>query len=233
MADNQSQLQSLQRELEALKNLNDMLVVYFCDRVTQVASQFRGYIEVMAQTGVQVQECEKFRDQCYSIDEKNLDTLRRMIIERDLPMIRKYIDQVLRQFASIGYNVGQPHLKTPAQVSVKAPSNLTIRTGGSQDYEKQADAICDFMNFLVAQHNELFETLKQYQNCCNQMIQMGVPRQVYEHYGQNFFGNNVNQTKATAAHLPVDYEQLGGLFKEVLASMSSLGSSYSRSPRTM
>ena len=233
MDNNSANVQSLIKEWEALKNLNDFLVSRVCDRLAAVDSQLKNYIGMMAQTGVPVQECEEFRDKYYQADENNFKALIGNIINGDLPMIRKYIDEIVKQCMAAGFNPGSPNLKTPSQ-SFSSPKNFTSRTGGPQDYEKQLDALSDLMNFLVNQRDEMLQTIKEYQDCCNGMLQMGVPRQVAEHYVQNFAQKNVQHIRITAAHIQnEDYKQLNGLFQQILTSLTGLGNSYSRTPKSM
>ena len=233
MANNSANVQSLLRELEALKALNDFLVTNICDRLSQVAGLFCGYITIMAATGVPVQECEEFISKYYLVDENNFKNLIGNIKDGDLPMIRKYIDQIVKQLGSIGYNIGSINLRTPSQSSSSVP-NIQTQTGRVQDYVRQLNALCNFMDFLVGERNELLHTIKDYQDCCNKMLEWGVPRQVMEHYVQNFARTNVGLMNKTTAHIQTDdYVQLSGLFREIHASLTALGISYSRTPKSM
>ncbi len=236
MDQNSQNVQNFKREFEALVALNNFLVDKCCDRLMQVNGLFRGYITMMADTGVPVQECKEFADKYYVVDEQNLKTIYERIIGYDLPQIRNYIEQIARQFQrATGSDIGSINLKMPNQsVSSATPSNATSRTGGPQDYEKQLDAICDFMDFLVAQKNELHNTIHDYEIYCNNMISNGVPKQVVDHYLQHFVPENVRGINNAANNIQsIDYPQLKGLFGEISDSLNSLGKSYGRTPKSM
>lgn len=233
MANYEAYVQSLEREKEALVQLNNFLVETVCDLLTDAAGQFRIYINAIAETGVPIQECEKFKDEYYQVDENNFKNLIDKILSRDLPMIRKYIEQIAQQYGSIGVNMGSVSLKSPSQSST-APKGFNSRKSDKQDYEKQLHALCDIMDFLVMLHAKLDHVKNNYVKIINQMAEWGVPTQVIAHYGNNFATSNINDIVAIAVHIKEeDYQQLGGLYRQIYHSMESLGQTFSRSPRTM
>ena len=167
MANYEAYVQSLEREKEALVQLNNFLVETVCDLLTDAAGQFRIYINAIAETGVPIQDF-------YS------------------------------------------------------------RKSDKQDYEKQLHALCDIMDFLVMLHAKLDHVKNNYVKIINQMAEWGVPTQVIAHYGNNFATSNINDIVAIAVHIKEeDYQQLGGLYRQIYHSMESLGQTFSRSPRTM
>ena len=234
--DNSANVQNLVRELESLRNLNDFLVVQCCDRVRMVNGLFRGYIAMMADTGVPVQECKEFADKYYVADEAKFKALFDRIINYDLPQVNKYIEQIRRQFiAATGSDFGQINLKMPStNISTTMPKGAIDRKGGPQDYEKQLDAVCDLMDFLVSQRDELQYTIRDYERYCQEMINSGVPKQIVEHYIPNFTQPNVSLINNTFAHIQEsDYPQLRTLYTEIATSLGELGKSPSRTPKNM
>lgn len=233
MADNNANVQNMLRELEALKTLNNFLVRKVCDPLARALASFRQNITAMADSGVPVQECDEFREKYYQIDENNFKSLINGITSGDLPMIQRYIEQVKQQLNVLsGYNIGSLNLESPSRQSVS--SNLSSRKGGPQDYEKQLDAIGDFMNFLVEQRDYMQMIISEYQSILNSMLEWGVPKQVMEHYYQNFAQNNARKINETTVHIQeADYKQLSTMFSEIYGALTGLGNSYSRSPKSM
>lgn len=233
---NSSQAQDLIREMEALKNLNDFLVVQCCDRVRQVNGLFRGFITMLADTGMPVQECKEFADKYYVNDEANFKALFERIVNYDIPQIHAYIEQIRRQYiAATGNDIGQINLKTPSNsISSTTPRGAIDRKGGLQDYEKQYDAVCDLMDFLVDQRNELQQTIRDYERYCQEMINSGVPKQIVEHYIPNYAQPNVGIINRATAHIQdADYPQLKKLQMEIATSLGELGKSANRAPKNM
>ena len=227
--------QNFVRELMALKDLNDFLVLV-CNRIMQVNGAYKNYIDIMEETGVPIQECEAYRNQYFAEDEKHFKELHTQITNADLPQIKKYIEHISIQFQqATGMNYGGLDLKTPdMSVSNTAPKNATTRTGGAQDYEKQADAGCDLMDFLVEQCNEIRTTISDYKKYCQEMLNNGVPQQVYKHYVGNFAVPNIQKIDNIATHIESeDYPYLKGVYVTIVNAISSLGGSYSRTPKTI
>ena len=223
-------------ELRSLVELNDFLVVFYCDRIRQINGFFRGYITAMAKTGVPVQACKEFADNFYATDETNFKALYERISNYDLPQIRKYLEQIRRQmFAATGLDVGQINLKTPSDtVPSTVPKGAVDREGNTQDYEKQHNALCDMMDFLVGQRDELRQTILDYEKYCQNMLSSGVPRQIVEQYIPNYAQFNITLINKTIAHIQFrDYPQLQKLQREIANSLGELGKIPNRAPRNM
>lgn len=232
---NTANTQQLVRELQALKDLNDF-VVSCCNEVRQVNGYFRSYILMMADTGITFEACKEFADKYYVEDEANFKSLYDRIINYDIPWIRKYMEQIQRQFqAADGTNIGSVNLKMPDNtISSVTPNGVQDRKGGPMDYEIQYDALCDFMNFMVEKRDELQHVIYEYEKACNNMINSGVPKQIVEHYIPNFAQPNVQLINRTIAHIQqVDYPQLKKLLVEIANSLGELGRSANRAPKNM
>lgn len=233
---NSSQAQQFQREIQALKNLNDYLVVQCCDRIRQVDGLFRGYISVMVGTGVPAEECKAFAEKYYVEDKQNFKVFFDRIIRCDLPQIRKYIEQIRKQFqAATGTDIGQINLRLPSNsVSSSLPRNAVLSSNGTQNLGLQIQAICNMMDFLVDQRNELQQTLHDYQRYCNEMINNGVPKQVVDHYVLNYAHTNVGIINRLSGHIQnADYPQLKNVYIQISESLAELGSSANRLPKSM
>lgn len=234
--DNSSRVQDLLREMEALKDLNDFLVVYVCDRVRQVNGLFEKYIEIMAGTGVLVQACETFRTQYYQKDMALFKRLFERIIQYDLPQIRKYIEMLKSQFrVATGRDIGSINLRLPGNsVSVSLPSNAVLTNTGDQSFDVQINAVCNLMDFLVSQRNELQETIRKYEEYCKAMVSNGVPKEITEHYIPNFALENVRLIKNTYGHIQSeDYPYLSKVYAEIANSLAQTNKSPNRSPKAM
>jgi hypothetical protein len=233
---NSSQAQRFLKELEALKNLNDGIVVCFCDRIRQVNGFFKGYMSVMIDTGVPAEECKAFEEKCYVEDERNFSTLYDRIVSYDLPRIRMYIAQIQKQFqTATGTDIGQINLRTPSgSVSSTLPQNAVLNSNGIQNYSLQINAICNLMDFLVDQRDELRQELHVYEQRCMDMINNGVPKEIYDDYIPNYAQSNVNIINKMSAHIQdVDYPQLRRVYDEIARSLEELGQSANRSPKQM
>ena len=232
---NNANAQSFQRELVALENLNNFLV-QCCDRIKQVNGEFRGYITIMAETGVTEEECREFRDNYYREDEANFKAIYERISNYDLPQIRTYVELICRQFQAATGSSPNVNLRTPDfNVASSTPRGAnTGRNTGQQDLEVQLDAICDMMDFFVNQRDELTQTIRDYERYCNDMVNSGVPTQIVEQYIPNFAQPNVNLINKTSAHIQgEDYPQMKKLYVETASSLSVLGKSPNRTPKSM
>ncbi len=194
---NSSQAQQFYKEFQALKDLNDNIVVCFCDRIRQVNGQFKSYMSVMVDTGVPAEECKAFEEECYVEDERNFKELFDRIVTFDLRQIRVYLEQIKRQFrAATGMDIGQIVLKTPsASISSSIPQNAVLSSTGIQNYDLQINAICNMMDFLVDQKEELKNHLRNYERDCNNMINNGVPKEICDDYMLNYYQYNYNLIK--------------------------------------
>lgn len=230
----QAKGQDFLRELEALTDLNDFLV-YFYDRVMHVQNQYKGYIQVMIDTGVPKQQCDVYTKEYFSQDEQNFKALLNKIENNDLPRIKGYIDQIsgqLQEASGMSFNM---NLKKPDSSSrPSVPSEAVSRTGGPQDLEKQADASCDLMDFLVERRDELHEHNEEYKKYCYNLLQNGVPQQYFDDYVNNFAQQNIAQVDKIALHMQdEDYPYLIKVFREIVKGITFVGGNYPRTPKSM
>ncbi|HPA11798.1 MAG TPA: hypothetical protein PK692_08185 [Bacteroidales bacterium] len=223
------------RELQALKNLNDYLAM-LCDRLMTVNSQYKGYINVMEDTGVPIQQCKTYRDDYYVQDEQNFKQLYEKIINFDIPQIRKYIDHIAGQYqAATGQSIGSISLRNPTPSIPATPPRTAVSQSGSwQDIVVQADATANLMDFLVDQRDELKKANQEYKGYCNDMLTNGVPKQFYDHYVSNFATHNFSKINATADNLQdKDYPYLNKVFQKFISDLSAVGASHNRKPKSM
>lgn len=232
---NQQTGQNFLREIEGLKNLNDFLAI-LCDRIMQVKSQYQGYMQVMRDTGIPVQQCDVFENTYFAVDSQNFKLLFERIVNFDLPQIKKYIEQIAGQFQqATGQSIGNINLRKPnMSTSIIQPRQAVTRTGGTQDLEKQADAGCDLMDFLVAQRDELSRSNDEYKRYCTEMLDTGVPKQMFNHYVTNYATPNMQHINKTALNMQdKNYPYLKSVFQTIVKTISSLGGNYSRNPQNM
>jgi len=232
---NVANVQNLAREWDALRNLYHFLVDNCCTRIRQVNGQIKGYMTIMADTGVPVEECQEFADKYYALDEANFKELFKRVIDYDLPRIRKYIDLTRRQFIAASGMAPNIELRNPDfNVPPTPPRGAQERKGGSQDLEVRIEAICDLMDFLVEQRDQLKDTIRKYEFYCNDMINSGVPKQVVNDYIPNCAQPNVALINKTSAHIQEqDYPQLMKLYRETATSLMELNLSVNRAPKNM
>lgn len=227
--------QNIAQEIQAVEALYNFLVDDICNQIGEVNAQFRGYINVMAETGIQEEECRQFAEKLYVVDESYFKEMYNRIVNCDLPRIKLYLEQLLKQFqAATNNNYGCLSLHVPSQASIHAPSEATERAGGYQDYDLQLNAICDFMDFLVQERDVLMQTIEIYQKYCNDMLAKRVPKQIVDDYVPNYARPNVANINKIIAHIQdEDYKQLSGVYAEIVSSLNDLSQSPSRTPRTL
>ena len=103
---NYNSAQSLQRELNALKGLNDFVVERIYNRIVKVEKRFYNFVNEMEQTGIPLEICKDFRERYYVVDSNNFKTLKERITNYDLPQIKDQINRIVRQLNAIHCNVG-------------------------------------------------------------------------------------------------------------------------------
>ena len=235
MASNNANAQSLQIEIKALETLNNFLVDNVCNHLIDTASEFEGCIYAMESTGIPSQECDIFNKNYYSVDKRYFESLIRNIETKDLVLIRRFIQQIESQFHSIGMNAPPTHLHQPKQPSNTTPRSMQQRNINGQDYEKQLDALVDFMNTLYQFREDINQKiLKGYTTIMNNMQVWGVPVQVLRYYWQECGKPNGDALKTIRGHIEKDdYDQLKGLFVEISKSLATVQGTYSRAPKSM
>lgn len=228
--------QQIEREIESVVRLYNFLVDKICNQIDKVNARFRGYISMMADTGIPEEECTRFTNEFYAVDEQRLNAVYKQIVEYDLPQIQRYLEDLAAQYAAAtNSSFGSLSLHYPDPVSTQTPSGATTRNNDTNDYDIQIDALCDFMGFLVEERNNLNMTIQTYRNYCNNMLENGVPRQVVEHYVTNYAVPNIKyiNDKIISHFEEYDYKQLTGLYDKVVESLKSIGRSSNRTPLPM
>ncbi len=231
-----SNSQQIELEIQAVEALYNFLVDQICNQINGVNARFCGYINIMAETGIPTEECTRFTNEYYAVDDANLNKIYNRIVDFDLPQIRCYLEDLVAQFEyATNSSYGGLNLHYPEPIASQTPSGTSVRSGNYQDYGKQIDAICDFIYFLVQERNNLLTTIQMYQGYCNNMLESGVPIQLVEHYVGNYATPNVAFfTNQIIAHIQEnDYKQLTGMYGEVAKSMGRIGMNPSRQPQSM
>lgn len=228
--------QQIEREIQSVGALYNFLVDDICNQIDGINSRFRSYIGIMGETGIPEEECTRFSNEFYAVDESNLKAIYNRIVDADLPQIQRYLEDLVRQFeTATNSSYGNLSLHTPNPVSIQNPTEAIERNSNVHDYEVQINAICDFMGFLVEERNNLLKTIQTYQNYCNYMLENGVPIQLVNHYVANYATLNVNHINIKiVAHIQEDdYKQLMGLYVQIGESMRNIGLTPSRNPIAM
>ena len=228
--------QQIEIEIQAVEALYNFLVDQICNQINGVNARFCGYIDIMAETGIPAEECTRYTNDFYAVDDANLKKIYNRIVESDLPQICNYLEDLVSQFEYATNNsYGGLNLHYPEPIASQTPSGASVRSGNYQDYGEQIDAICDFISFLVQERNNLLATIQTYKSYCINMSENGVPIQLVEHYVGNYATPNVGFiTNQIIAHLQEnDYKQLTGMYDGVAKSMGRIGLNPSRQPQSM
>lgn len=227
---NYNNAQSLQRELTALKGLNDFVVERIYNRIVKVEKSLYNYVNEMEQTGIPSEICKDFREKYYVVDSNNFKILKERITNYDLPQIKDQINRIVQQFNAIHRNVGSVPLKKIEPVQHPSIKNFNVRSGETQNYKMQLDALSDFMKFLDTQQKEIVQTISDYKKCCNNLLSWGVPKEFVGRYSQ-LASYNINRLKGIVSHIiDDDSKQLKTVFSSILSPYQFLGYSYSGAP---
>ena len=235
MCDSNNSSQNYLRELQAIEQLNNLLVSQVCDRLMMVNSRMKAFILKMSDTGVAVQTCEQYRAKYYSVDAQHFQNIYNRIVSADLPQIRKYYEMVASQLELATGQRVSVNLRLPsASAGSDFPREAISRNGDISDLLIQAEATAAFMSYLVNERDEMNQTLQDYEDRCNGMIAAGVPKQICSHYVSNFVPVNVHYIRNSVAHLQSeDYPYLDGVFRKTTQDIQILGGSVNISPKSM
>ena len=192
----------------------------------------------LEESGVPVEFCYEFEEKYYQVDEQNLKAMISNITTRDLPEIKMYSDALLPQlrYASGGL-VPDIKLMTPdISSSAVTPNCLTSRKGGPQDFEVQLNAICDIMDFLVDQRDQMTMYAGLYKEHCKKLEENGVETHIAQRYDVNFAQPNLMLLDKTIMHIQdEDYKFFSDRYSEAVQGMVFDGRFFTRgrSPRKM
>lgn len=219
-------LQDIEREIEAVLILNHFLADVFHENALTVRENFNGYINAMRDTGVPAQVCDTFQDKYFSLDDNNLGVLCNNLHD-DVNATVKYIEALIDQYnmAAEGQSYGAADIKYPRDsFNPITPREAQTSSVQNQDYEEQLKACAAMINYLVTINKNLDNITELYQRSYNNMIDSGVPRQIYEHYAAEFIGRNISQLKLIKEHIGnEDYPYLTRVFATIENSLNKLG----------
>lgn len=231
-----AQYQDILHEIEALKGLNDYLVTRVYQRIQTIDSRMRSYIVAMGESGIPLEVCTKFTENRYERDRANFKKFYGMILQEHLPEIKRYCEYLTRHFiAATGipfesWNFVSPQQQEPGA----ATTEVEIRDSGVQDFSVQCDAVCDFMDFLVVQVDEMKSVQEGYISCCKGLVDAGVPKQICSNY-EAFHANNLVASFDTPllAGFVDDYAYLRNVYEQIAETMRGLGYMPMRTPKPM
>lgn len=226
--------QDIVREIEALKHLNDYLVDRVYGSIEEIESSIRKHIGVLRESGVPVQVCDYYTHFRYELkDCQNFRMIYKLIREQHLPDIRSYAEALSRQYMAAAGEWMEVGMKVP-EVS-KGGTEVRgegVYVGGAQDFSVQCHALCDLMDNLVYWMTMMKDVQAEYVSCCNNLVEMGVPKQIWSHY------DAVDAKPLVALmNCPLltdfadDYRYLKGVYDEISESLRELGVMYYRSPK--
>lgn len=227
-----SKAQEILREYQSLVDLYKWLVMFVDRGIMDTLNHYHGTIQALIDTGVPREACEKYINDYWSQDRQHYKQLLDHIVEGDLPRIRIYMESVERQFqvASGGMSIGNVHLPYPdLNPRPQVGRHVHTRSGDTADFVVQADALCDLGDFLSEVRGKLQRALQDYESYCNEMLEAGVPRQIYEDYMRQYVPEDVrliNKVRESIEQQDLPY--LRGLLLEITQSLSILGEGYSR-----
>ena len=189
----------------------------------------------MGESGVPIQVCTKFTENRYEKDRQNFKMFYRLILEQHLPEIKKYCEYLTRQFiAATGIPFESWNFRYPAPQQQAPTTEVEIRNNGAQDFNVQSDAVCDLMDFLVQQVDDMKHVQQDYVQCCNSLISAGVPTQICNNY-QAFYANALVASidDPLVAGFVEDYRYLRNVYDQIAQTLQELGNFVSRAPKPL
>lgn len=224
--------QDFTRELQALKDLNEFLVKFVNRNIMEEGlNEYHGAIQVLIDSGVPRQQCEFYINNYFQADKTSFQNLLTHIVDVDLPRIRLYMEEIDKHMqAATGMSAGDPHLSQPdIAPRPKRPRKIVSRQGGIADLEVQADAICDFGVFLKEMIEALHYSLREYEQYCNGLLEVGVPQQMYSDYLQHCATDDADMIHEIIACIEGDdIPYLKKVLDQIVGTITSLGGSYNR-----
>lgn len=229
--------QNIHLEVDAIESLNRFLVINVYDRIVNIDSRIVGYIQGMAESGIPVEFCSKFREDYYKNNHQLFKGIYASISESHIQAIKMYLEQLSRQYYAakgFAFDIGTI-LRYPDSAHISnVATSITTRNNAVNDYAIQCEAVCDFADFLVKQTEDLDLVLLGYSNCCNDLLRCGVPSQICNHYNSNFAEPLVKTIKYDLREaLFDDYNYIIGMYNQLCESMTVLGISVPRTPMSM
>ncbi|WP_025843480.1 hypothetical protein [Porphyromonas gingivicanis] len=220
------------RELQALKDLHQFLVQFTDWQIMNRLNEYYGAIQMLIDSGVPRQQCETYITTHFEADKALYAELLCHITDADLPRIQFYMEEINRHMqAATSMSAGSFHLSHPDTSARPArPRNIIERQGGIADLVIQADAICDFSDFLKGTVESLCNSLQEYERYCNSLLDAGVPKQMYEDYLQQYASVDaqlIHKIMGRIEHEDIPY--LKKVFVQITSSINSLGGAYNRS----
>ena len=93
----------------------------------------------------------------------------------------------------------------------------------------QADAICDFGDFLRGVVTTLHNNIQTYERYCASLLDNGVPQQMYNDYVSQFASPDVQQIRRIIGGIESeDIPYLQRVLNQITQSITGLGGSYAR-----
>lgn len=219
------------RELQALKDLHEFLVRFTDQEIMDKLNEYHGAIQAMIDSGVPRQQCETYINNHFQADKARYQDLLQHIVSSDLPRIQYYISEVSSHMqAATQMSLGDIRLSQP-NTSPRAtrPRQIISRQGDVADLIVQADAICDFGDFLRGVVTTLHNNIQTYERYCASLLDNGVPQQMYNDYVSQFASPDVQQIRRIIGGIESeDIPYLQRVLNQITQSITGLGGSYAR-----
>ena len=222
--------QQLERELKALKELSIFVSEKFCDEFSQAKANMQSYIISMVCSGVPFEQCQKFTNDYYKVDEANFKDLYNNVFYNDLSRINEYAFHIQREIESITGSWPDFDVRYP-RTNISATESAEARSSDVQDYQIQCEAVCDFMDFITDMLQNLIRVMYDYKKSWGKMLEEGVPRQVADDYYDNCFPKNEKFVARITDHLKEEYLILEKFYDKIVESLTSLNINSYRHPK--
>lgn len=230
--------QNICHEIEAVEYLNRFIVVSVHDMVVKIDARIRSGVLSMEESGIPEEVCKAFWQKHYEETNRHLfKGICDAITDNHLRIIKQYLkDLAVQYFHATGtaIDLGSHLIYPDATRSANATTPMTTRDNSVNDYAVQCDAVCDFTDFLVQQTEDLDLVLLGYNNCCKDLLNCGVPKQVCDNYVENYAKPLYNAIDHNLrAALTDAYKYLVNVYHNLIITLNDLGLSVARVPRVM
>ncbi|MBP5327934.1 MAG: hypothetical protein J6Y98_08495 [Bacteroidales bacterium] len=207
------------------------MVEQFCDEFALAKANMQSYIISMAGSGVPFEQCQKFTNDYYKVDEDNFRDLYNNVMYNDLSRINEYAIHILREIESITGSGHESFNLVYPRTDINATKSAEVRSNDLQDYLVQCEAVCDFMDFITDMVQNLIRVVNDYTKSREKMLWKGVPRQVVDDYYSRCAPEDVKIVGRISDHLKEEYMILEKLYDKIVESLTSLNINSYRHPK--
>lgn len=200
--------QSVMLSIISLVNLHNFLVTQCCDALQNAKGQIKNMVDNMESTGVAVELCRELREKYFPKDFSNFDALHELIIDNDLNTISEFLENQLHTYYVISGETCDFNLKQPIDIIEVDLDKSGVIDVQYQELGVRALACSRLITSLEAWIEYLNKNMEQYDECCDQLLSSGMPREYYDAYIERCASVNLTMLNDMINHIKADLDYL-------------------------